>query len=101
MYKENPKKCKIRIKVINNIVRLIYDNPTQLPMWASVYSLHLSSGLFTKLSTRWSIIGLFTTTRQVSPVEQPGQGRKIGDWINHDEEHDDIVTRSTATAQKA
>ena len=34
------------------------------------------------------------------PAKQ-GQGRKIGDWINHDEEHDDIVTRSTATAQKA
>jgi len=33
--------------------------------------------------------------------EQPGQGKKIGDWINHDEEHDDIVTRSTATVQKA
>ena len=35
------------------------------------------------------------------PVEQPGQGQKIGNWIDHDEEHNDIVTRSTATAQKA
>ena len=35
---------------------------------------------------------------------QPGQGRKIGYWINHDEEHNDIVTRlcqTAATVQQA